>query len=717
MQSKSPGFLNQQQSRKRKRPGTFNATRECKCLILENVSWFANKDRIHKLFSKYGIVTELYHQKFQHRCTVTFERTEDATSAKEALSKYILDGDPIEIHYYYKRFQNRGNRGSVAHLWSNVDVSALKMIQMDEVAKYSVTDALTADQQTIVMKAFSFPDSVITDGTACVGGNVVSFAKSFKKVNAVEMNEERYKMLMNNCDLLNVKDKVEFFKGDYTRLHQKIKQDIVFLDPPWGGKEYKLKRVMPLFLGTIPIAKFCTMIRQADPAIKIIGLKVPKNYDRDSVLDESKNTDANMCSYYFRNQILVMLDFTRTPKQFRNCYQSAIDTLPDCVKTEIDRETNRSKPGALEISGSAARARPVDDLKLTTRGLKSLHGTHAQKKTIADLLHLTECNMETNPLELKSRRSVITFELLEELISKNVWVTEATQAPRFLLYHRDGYTFLMDQDRKLYSPESEDAVKLYKAAFKSPKNPESRQCESLLDGFLTIRGECVEFLVQDVFSLNGVRKTSQRERFGQLCALVKQFRDACGSIKPAKIPFTIRGKHAVPGNKVLDLLAMVKKEDSGLVFCDQKGRRNLTEGLIFTQNSSPYVLKNWNNTSRNLFLTDEHAFWARFDDREKGAEGQVTFKITDSKEGTAVFAKGLAKYGVKDLDQDLDVGEAKPMVAEFERFIDDYSTKKTIVVKNARILESHPPLSSMCLYGILEILAKKSRYLMLSEVL
>jgi len=103
---------------------------------------------------------------------------------------------------------------------------------MDSVSKYSVTDAKTADHHTAVMRAFSFPNSVITDGTACVGGNAISFARYFRKVIVVEMNPDRFVMLQNNCSVLGICNKMAFMTGDYTRIHLRLKQDIVFLDPP-----------------------------------------------------------------------------------------------------------------------------------------------------------------------------------------------------------------------------------------------------------------------------------------------------------------------------------------------------------------------------------------------------------------------------------------------------------------------------------------------------
>lgn len=106
------------------------------------------------------------------------------------------------------------------------------MIQMDSVSKYSITDAKTASHQTVVMKSFAPPDSIITDGTACVGGNAISFARSFRKINAVEVNSERFAMLRENCSILNVAQNVKLIKGDYSKIHHELKQDVVFLDPP-----------------------------------------------------------------------------------------------------------------------------------------------------------------------------------------------------------------------------------------------------------------------------------------------------------------------------------------------------------------------------------------------------------------------------------------------------------------------------------------------------
>lgn len=49
----------------------------------------------------------------------------------------------------------------------------------------------------------------ITDGTACVGGDTIRFARKFARVNAVELSEQRAKMLFNNVNVADVASKVQ----------------------------------------------------------------------------------------------------------------------------------------------------------------------------------------------------------------------------------------------------------------------------------------------------------------------------------------------------------------------------------------------------------------------------------------------------------------------------------------------------------------------------
>lgn len=81
----------------------------------------------------------------------------------------------------------------------------------------------------------------ITDGSANMGGNTISFLMNKFSVNVVEIDKPTCKILENNVSLYKFDIKYKVFYADYTIIYEKLKQDIVFLDPPWGGLQEKEK--------------------------------------------------------------------------------------------------------------------------------------------------------------------------------------------------------------------------------------------------------------------------------------------------------------------------------------------------------------------------------------------------------------------------------------------------------------------------------------------
>jgi 16S rRNA G966 N2-methylase RsmD len=158
-------------------------------------------------------------------------------------------------------------------------------IQMDRISMFSVTPYKVADEIThilfdLVKDSPTKQSKIITDGTACVGGNTISFAKMFTYVNAIEMNENRCSMLFRNVEIarkvLDFKScsSIKIFCDDFLDILSRLKQDIVFLDPPWGGKDYKSKTTVPLYLCAKPIHEivlYCLKYSQ------YVALKLPKN--------------------------------------------------------------------------------------------------------------------------------------------------------------------------------------------------------------------------------------------------------------------------------------------------------------------------------------------------------------------------------------------------------------------------------------------------------
>ena len=129
---------------------------------------------------------------------------------------------------------------------------------------------------------------VIFDGTANVGGDSINFGlnPNVKKVYANEINPETFKKLVNNVKVYGLEDKVECFNLDTVELIKDclFEVDILFLDAPWGGRDYKKEKYLDLEMGKYKlyeVIKFATKCKN----IKNIFLKVPYNYQIHDLLE------------------------------------------------------------------------------------------------------------------------------------------------------------------------------------------------------------------------------------------------------------------------------------------------------------------------------------------------------------------------------------------------------------------------------------------------
>lgn len=124
----------------------------------------------------------------------------------------------------------------------------------------------------------------IVDATSGVGGNVISFAKRFKLVYGIELDKQRFEFLKNNIDAYELKN-VILYNDNCLDVIKVLKYDVIFFDPPWGGKLYKEKKKLNLMLSGIPLEEICGLLMKQIDGPKIIGLKLPKNYDLKQMYD------------------------------------------------------------------------------------------------------------------------------------------------------------------------------------------------------------------------------------------------------------------------------------------------------------------------------------------------------------------------------------------------------------------------------------------------
>jgi 16S rRNA G966 N2-methylase RsmD len=154
------------------------------------------------------------------------------------------------------------------------------LLRMTDIGLYSITPYKDADYISISIKnrlGYYYDDCSITDSTAGMGGNTLSFSKYFTKVYAIEKDIIHYNILKHNTQDVYGTLNVDFINCDYINVYSKFKQDVIFIDPPWGGPDYKKQTNISLYLGKDKVEDFIKtkLIELA----KMFVIKVPNNFN------------------------------------------------------------------------------------------------------------------------------------------------------------------------------------------------------------------------------------------------------------------------------------------------------------------------------------------------------------------------------------------------------------------------------------------------------
>ena len=181
---------------------------------------------------------------------------------------------PIKIDQLKMKwlFKNKNSKGKMI---------TLENLKFTEESIYSITPWREADQITKnIIKFISKPvnDIIITDATANVGGNTISFYNhGIKTVNSVEIDPVTCNFLKNNLNVYNYTTE-NVICDNYLKIKDELIQDCVFIDPPWGGKNYENKKILDLYLGKTEVTEIIFDLF-VDNKTKLIVLKAPLNYN------------------------------------------------------------------------------------------------------------------------------------------------------------------------------------------------------------------------------------------------------------------------------------------------------------------------------------------------------------------------------------------------------------------------------------------------------
>ncbi len=208
------------------------------------------------------------------------------------------------MEYKYKIFPYIENRDS------------FKKLKIDRESLNYISTRNVADEITKIIKFFLLErnidpkNMIITDMTAGVGGDTISFARNFKSVNAVEINKTRSEYLQNNINVFNLTN-VRIYNDDCIKIISNIDDhNIIYIDPPWGGKHYKFFNNLRLTVSNLSLETICLMLLNKNVMKKIpqfIVLKLPKNYDIYHIYDSLKN--YNVYLYDIKKMFIIIISF------------------------------------------------------------------------------------------------------------------------------------------------------------------------------------------------------------------------------------------------------------------------------------------------------------------------------------------------------------------------------------------------------------------------
>jgi 16S rRNA G966 N2-methylase RsmD len=187
------------------------------------------------------------------------------------------------------------NRESIMYITTPYDAIKITNIIIKHLKKYNITEE----------------NVIITDATAGVGGDTISFASKFKKVYSIEKDNDRFNYLQNNVEVYKFNN-VKLYNMDlFNIIYNITDHDIIFFDPPWGGKEYKNKKFIKLKIEKQELENICISLfnKNRNKFIpKFIVLKLPKNYDIDYFYTRLKEITTKIYFYKLNKMIIVVIE-------------------------------------------------------------------------------------------------------------------------------------------------------------------------------------------------------------------------------------------------------------------------------------------------------------------------------------------------------------------------------------------------------------------------
>ena len=179
----------------------------------------------------------------------------------------------------------------------------LNKVKIDYESVSYISSPIYAEKITkIIINHCKSNKLIISDCTAGCGGDSISFLNKFKKVYSFERNLVRYYYLLNNVKQYKLTKKSHIYCTNFTKILKDVEDhDVIYIDPPWGGKSYKDKAIMRITMNNMELEDIIINFLSNDLMTmipKLIAIKLPKNYDLKYMYDKLTGVGKNMIYLY-----------------------------------------------------------------------------------------------------------------------------------------------------------------------------------------------------------------------------------------------------------------------------------------------------------------------------------------------------------------------------------------------------------------------------------
>lgn len=175
---------------------------------------------------------------------------------------------------------------------------------------FSVTPEKLAVFTAKLVKILLPQAETILDVCCGAGGNTIQFAKEFKSVGAIDINERNIYCTIHNCEVYETADNVWTVNADWNEIkdskdwiphgfqNKEKPFDFIFCSPPWGGVNYN-KKQSSFDLDNLQPLAFDNLCQSFTKLSTNFGLFLPKSSNFDQL--------SNMATKLFNNRSLLRI--------------------------------------------------------------------------------------------------------------------------------------------------------------------------------------------------------------------------------------------------------------------------------------------------------------------------------------------------------------------------------------------------------------------------